>query len=162
MSGSSQKQIREVVVHPIDKIEVYEVREDELRRIEEHVSHVGEDLTFALAYGSSCITFLLTLLTANVSHPLISKGLMVSAVVFGVLFALRWTKWWRSRRQPAEALATIRARSIEVLPNLEDDESPLQLTLHDNQTHPLNGENNKRRPYSTVAARPPTSNSKLS
>ena len=56
----------EVVTYRIPQIEVYQVTSDELQRIEDGCSHVGQDLTFAVASLSVFASFLVALLTAIV------------------------------------------------------------------------------------------------
>ena len=58
----------EVVTYRIPRIEVYQVTDDEMRRIEDGCNLVGQDLTFAVASLSVGASFLVALLTATLGQ----------------------------------------------------------------------------------------------
>jgi hypothetical protein len=108
----SQKQDPEIVTYKIPRIEVYQVTDDELNRVEEQSGQVGQDLTFAVASGSVGLSFLITVLTGQ-----LSTGLTVAfiSVVFACGFTFIYTgfRWWRTRGMLAKVLAKIRSRKSE-------------------------------------------------
>lgn len=111
--GSSQKQIPEIVVHPIREIHFTEVTDDELQRIREHSGQVGQDLSFALSSGSICISFLIAIFTATLNdnrRQMFWSVVMVSAVTF----AYTGIKWWRNRKLVSEVFASIEKRRNEL------------------------------------------------
>ena len=56
-----------VITHRIPQIEIYQVTNDELQRIEDGCSNVGQDLTFSVASLSVFASFLVALLTATLT-----------------------------------------------------------------------------------------------
>jgi hypothetical protein len=56
-----------IITYRIPHIEVYQVTDDELKRIEEGYSQVGQDLTFCVTSLSFCIAFTIALATAPFS-----------------------------------------------------------------------------------------------
>lgn len=102
----------EVVTYRIPRIEVYQVTDDELRRIEDGFGQVGQDLTFAVASLSVCIAFAITLVTATLSEKLFA--IFLSLVVIAALVALyTGARWWRTKRAAPTVIATIRSRKVE-------------------------------------------------
>lgn len=102
----------EVVTYRIPRIEVYQVTDDELRRIEDGFGQVGQDLTFAVASLSFCIAFAITLATATLSEQLFM--IFLSLVVISALVALyTGVRWWRAKKAAPAVIATIRSRKVE-------------------------------------------------
>lgn len=106
------KEDPEVVTYRIPRIEVYQVTDDELRRIEDGFGQVGQDLTFAVASLSFCIAFAITLVTATLSEMLFA--IFLSLVVIAALVSLyTGARWWRARKAAPTVIATIRSRKVE-------------------------------------------------
>lgn len=74
----------QVITHRIPRIEVYQVTDDELRRIEDGFGQVGQDLTFAVAALSFCIAFVIVLATVSLSEGLFI--IFLSLVVISALW----------------------------------------------------------------------------
>jgi len=72
----------EIVTHRIPRIEVYQVTDDELTRIEDGYGQVSQDLTFAVTSLSFCIAFAIALMTGS-----FSAGISVTLLLFAVVFA---------------------------------------------------------------------------
>ncbi len=101
-----------IITHVIPQIEVYQVTDDELKRIEEGFGQVGQDLTFAVSSSSLLVAFAIALATAKFSN--------VMFIIFLVLLALSaivalytGIRWWRARRLGPSVIATIRRRRVE-------------------------------------------------
>jgi hypothetical protein len=58
----------EIIAYRIPRIEVYQVTDDELNRIEEGYAQVGQDLTFATTSLSLGLAPVIAILTANFSE----------------------------------------------------------------------------------------------
>jgi len=102
----------EIVTYRIPRIEVYQVADDELRRIEEGYGQVGQDLTFAVASLSSCIAFAIALATASFSDRLFITFLVL-VIVSGLVALYTGIRWWGARRAAPTVIATIRSRRVE-------------------------------------------------
>ncbi len=102
----------QVITYRIPRIEVYQVTEDELGRIEEGFGQVGQDYTFAVASLSCCIAFAIALATASLPAQLFI--IFLSLVVISALVALyTGVRWWRVRKTAPAVIATIRSRKVE-------------------------------------------------
>jgi hypothetical protein len=102
----------QVITHRIPRIEVYQVTDDELRRIEDGFGRVDQDLTFAVASLSSCIAFAIALATASLSERLFI--IFLSLVLISALVAVyTGVRWWRARKAAPAAIATIRSRKVD-------------------------------------------------
>jgi threonine/homoserine/homoserine lactone efflux protein len=90
-------------------MEVYQVSDQELKQIEETYGHVGQDLTFAIAFFSFGLAFLIALLTATLSefHRLIFINVVI---ICGVVFLYTGIRWWRTRKTVPNVIANIRSR----------------------------------------------------
>lgn len=109
----------EVVTYRIPKIEVYQVTNDELRRIEDGCSHVGQDLTFAVASLSVFASFLVALLTAILTPT--TQAIFISIeITSGVVGIYTGWRWWHARRAAPETIGKIRSRRTEPQPNLPE------------------------------------------
>ena len=102
----------EIVTHRIPKIEVYQITEQELERIEEGIGSVSQDLTFAVASLSAGISFLIALLAGTLSQTVFITFTII-VIVCGVVFLYTGIKWWRTKRITPNVIARIRSRRIE-------------------------------------------------
>lgn len=110
MEGPQQEP--EIVTYIIPRIEVYQVTDDELCRIEEGHGQVSQDFTFATNFLSFGTAFLLALLTATFSERLrIIFILVVMACGSGFLYT--GYRWWKERRKVPNVIAKIRSRKTE-------------------------------------------------
>ena len=108
---SSPREEPQVITYRIPRIEVYQVTDDELNRIEDAFSQVNQDLTFAVAGLSLSVAFSIALATASLSERLYS--IFVSLVLISAAVALyTGVRWWRARRTAPAVIATIRSRRI--------------------------------------------------
>lgn len=102
----------QIVTYRIPRIEVYQVTDDELRRIEDGYGQVGQDLTFAVTSLSFCIAFAIALVTASFSYRLFNIFLFL--VFLSALVALyTGVRWLRARAAAPTVIATIRSRKVE-------------------------------------------------
>jgi hypothetical protein len=102
----------EIVTYRIPRIEVYQVTDDELRRIGEGYGHVGQDLTFAVASLSFCIAFVIALATGSFSERLFIV-FWVLVITFGLVALYTGVRWWRARTVVPSVIETIRSRKVE-------------------------------------------------
>ena len=102
----------QVITHRIPQIEVYQVTDDELKRIEDGYGQVGQDLTFAVTSLSLCIAFGIALLTGTFSERLF-VFLLVLVIICAVVALYTGIRWFRARREAPSVIATIRARKTE-------------------------------------------------
>ena len=106
----------EVVTHRIPKIEVYQVTDDELQRIEDGCAHISQDLTFAVASISAFISFLVAALTTTLTPT--KQTIFISIEIgFGVVGIYTGWRWWHTRRVTPETIRKIRSRRTEPQPN---------------------------------------------
>ncbi len=108
MNGEQRKD-PEIVTYRIPRIEVYQVTDDELKRMEEGCSQVSQDLTFAVAFISFSIAFLITLFTAKLSE-LQQLIFTLISVVCGIVSFYTGLKWLRTRKTMPNVIANIRSR----------------------------------------------------
>ena len=102
----------QIVTYRIPRIEVYQVTDDELRRIEDGFGQIGQDLTFAVASISCAITLAITLVTVRLSQQLFIT--FVSLIfIFAVVALYTGIRWLRARKAAPAVIATIRARKVE-------------------------------------------------
>jgi Flp pilus assembly protein TadB len=104
-----KKQDPEIVTYRIPRIEVYQVTDDELTRIEEASGHVDQDFTFAVAFLSFAIAFAITLVTATLSDLIRSIFILV-IIICTIVFLYTGTRWWRTRKSAPKVIASIRSR----------------------------------------------------
>jgi hypothetical protein len=106
---SPLKEQVEATIYRIPPMEVYQVSDQELKQIEETHGHVGQDLTFAIAFFSFGLAFLIALLTASLSD---SQHLIFMNVVIicGVVSLYTGIRWWRARKKVPNVIANIRSR----------------------------------------------------
>lgn len=104
-----KKQDPEIVTYRIPLIEVYQVTDDELKRIEDGSGQVGQDLTFAVAFLSFAIAFLITLATATLSDLL--RFTFITVIIISTVVSLyTGARWWRMRKTASNVIASIRSR----------------------------------------------------
>ena len=94
MSGDEGRQ---VVTYKIPKLETYEVADHELERIEESCSSVSQDLTFAVASLSICLTLLAALLSATFTETAQTLFLVI-AVVSAFVSIYTGARWYRTQQ----------------------------------------------------------------
>jgi len=107
-----ERDVPAIVTHRIPRIEVYQVTDDELRRIEDGSNQVAQDLAFALACSSFCIAFIIALTTGTFNS---SAGvtLTIAALIFGLAAIYTGTRWWRHRSSAPNVIASIRRRRVD-------------------------------------------------
>jgi hypothetical protein len=110
----------QIVTYRIPRIEVYQVTDDELRRIEEGFNQVGQDLTFAVASLSFCIAFAIALATASPPNRLFIIFLIL-VILFSLVALYTGMRWWRARKAAPAVIATIRSRRVE--PQVDERDS---------------------------------------
>ncbi len=109
---SPKRDSPEVVTYRIPIIEVYHVTDDELRRLEEGCSQVGQDLTFAIASLSLGVAFAIALMTGDFRQPV--GGILLTLTVVCLVVALyTGIRWWRARGITPDVVAKIRSRKTE-------------------------------------------------
>lgn len=102
----------EIVTHRIPRIEVYQVTDDELTRIEDASNQVAQDLSFALAGASVCASFVIGLVTGSFS-PRTGVTLTVAAVLSGLVALYTGIRWLTHRNRAPDAIQRIRSRRVD-------------------------------------------------
>lgn len=110
--GVPPKEGPEIVTYRIPRIEVYQLTDDELSRIEEGCGQVAQDLTFATTLFSFGVAFLIALLTASFSERL-RVVFIALVIVCGLGFLYSTYRWWRKRKAVPDVIAKIRSRKTE-------------------------------------------------
>ena len=116
MSGGEGRQ---VVTYKIPKLETYEVADHELERIEESCSSVSQDLTFAVASLSICLTLLAALLSATFTETAQTLFLVI-VVVSAFVSIYTGARWYRTQTATYGILAKIRSRKVDPQSSSED------------------------------------------
>lgn len=107
-----KNQVPEIVTHAIPHIEVYQVTDDELDRIEESSSQESQDFAFMLTSISLGIAFLIALMTATFEETI--KLIFIAAVgVCAVSAVYTGLKWIRNRKKVSNVIDKIRSRRID-------------------------------------------------
>ena|SRR5260221_208203 len=102
----------EIVTYKIPRIEVYQVTDDELCRIEEGYGQVSQDFSFATTFLSFGVAFLLALLTATFTEVL--RRIFVTVVIIcGIGFLYTGYRYWNQRKKVPSVIAKIRSRKTE-------------------------------------------------
>jgi hypothetical protein len=101
-----------VVTHRIPRIEVYQVTDDELCRIEEGYGQVNQDLTFAVASATFFVSFLLAMIGGSIPDRLFPAVLALTAIT-AVVAAYTGIRWLRVRKQAPAVMTAIRKRRVE-------------------------------------------------
>ena len=102
----------EIVTHRIPRIEVYQVTDDELRRIEDASNQIAQDLSFALACGSSCGGIVVGLFTGEFGDTA-GTILTAAAIILGLAAAYTGVRWLRHRGAASNVIRQIRSRRID-------------------------------------------------
>lgn len=102
----------QIITHRIPRIEVYQVTDDELQRIEDGYGQVGQDLTFAVTSLSFSVAFAIALATGRFSDKVFALFLILM-IIFAVVALYTGFRWFRVRRAAPNVIATIRARKTE-------------------------------------------------
>ena len=100
------------MTHRIPKIEVYEVSEHELRRLEDGGSSAAQDLAWSTT-GISTLVTLVVALAGGTFNPNWRMGLIGAAVcslIVAVVFGLRWLS---SRNTVQDVVDEIRSRRVD-------------------------------------------------
>ena len=103
---------RQVVTYKILKIETYEVADNELERIEESFSSVSQDLTFAVASLSICLSLLAALLSATFTQTAQTLFLVI-VVVSAFVGVYTGARWYRAQPATHGIIAKIRSRKVD-------------------------------------------------
>jgi hypothetical protein len=110
----------DIVTYRIPRIEVYQVTDDELRRLEEGCAHVGQDLTFAVASASFFVAFVIALLSGTFSDAV--RDLLIALAAISAIVAIyTGVRWARTRGTTPRVIAEIRSRKAE--PSVPQDSS---------------------------------------
>ena len=108
-------QTPEIIFNPPPPIQLYSVNGDQLQRIEESCSSVGEDLTFAIASFSTGLAFLIALLTGTFSETVFA--IFVALVILCSIISLyTGLKWRRGKNAVRAAITAIRGPTQPELP----------------------------------------------
>ena len=101
-----------VVTYKIPSIEVYQVTDDELMRIEETAGQAGQDFAFMLASLSIFISFVIALATADFGKNTQLIFIVVAAI--SVSFGIRtgWI-WFRNKSNFQKVIEKIRSRKVD-------------------------------------------------
>lgn len=102
----------EIVVHNIPRIEVFQVADHELDRIEEYGKNLANEFAAMLSFGSICVTLLVSIAAGQFSGlatGLFFSGAGVSAVA--TLYLL--VRWRRNRKRVADVIGSIRDRRTD-------------------------------------------------
>jgi len=106
---AQRKDGTEIVTYKIPRIEVYQVTDDEIKRIEEGMGQVGEDLTFAVASLSFAIAFFITLSTVPLTD-LLQTIFIAIVIICVIVFLYTGVRWWRARTTASNVITSIRSR----------------------------------------------------
>ena len=109
----------EIVTYRIPKIEVYQVTDDELQRIEAGCANIGQDLTFAVASLSIFVSFLVARLT-GILAPTTQLIFVSIEIISGLVSIYTGWRWWHARRATPGTISKIRSRRTDQ-PNPEDN-----------------------------------------
>ena len=100
------------VSHNIPRIEVYQVTDDELSRMEEAATNVGNEFAIMLAAISITITLLISLMQGNFEPDV--EIFFIAAVVISTSAAIiMGIQWYRHRSSVSKIISKIRSRRTE-------------------------------------------------
>ena len=102
----------QVVSYNIPRIEVYQVTDDELVRIEEAAAKVGNEFALMLT-AISITTSLLIALSQGEFQRDFEVWMKAAAVVSGIVSVYAGTRWLLHRSAVSKVLAQIRSRRTE-------------------------------------------------
>lgn len=101
-----------VVTYKIPRIEVYQVTDDELCRIEEGYGRASQNLTSAISSLSFGVAFLIALLTGS-PQGWLQVTLITFASLCAVIFLYTGARWLDERRDIPDVISKIRSRKTE-------------------------------------------------
>jgi hypothetical protein len=111
----------EIITYRIPRIEVYQVTDDELCRIEEGCGRVSQDFAFATTFLSFAVAFFIALLTATYSDKLRTIFIAITVIcAVGSLYT--GIRWWMNKTRVPDVIAKIRSRRTE--PQVPPTEQP--------------------------------------
>lgn len=102
----------EIVVHGIPRIEVFQVSDHELDRIEEYGKHLADEYAFMLSAGSICVTLLVAVGTAKFG-PVGKAVVMLSIATTAIATLVLGIRWFRNRSNVSDVIDQIRARRVD-------------------------------------------------
>lgn len=107
-----KKEYPDFVTHIIPRIEVYQITDDELKRIEEGFNHTNQDFTFMLTSFSLAVALVIALLTGTFES---TTELTFKAGIGVCIVTSMYTGWrWYSHRQTATTvISNIRSRRVD-------------------------------------------------
>ena len=107
--AEQKKDTPDVVTYVIPKIEVYQITDDELARIEEGSNHINQDLTFMVASFSLCFASIIALLTGSFDAS-IESTFRAATGVFGLSTVYTGWRWYAHRKNVTKVISNIRSR----------------------------------------------------
>ena len=102
----------DIITHTIPRIEVFQVTDDELERIEEGANQIAQDFTFMLTGSSICVSLLVALGTGTFDSTM---GLTLRAAVgvSGICAIYTGCRWYRNRKTALSVIQKIRSRRVD-------------------------------------------------
>ena len=99
----------QIVTHKIPKIEVFQISDDELRRINDRITQVGQDFSFMLTSFSIGITLIFSLMTGaiNPEYKLVFKVAVGMSIVVTLYTGIKWIRY---RKSTMDVISRIRDR----------------------------------------------------
>lgn len=108
----SSDETREFRTYKIPPLEIYEVTNDQLDRIEESCQSLSQDLTFAIASLSIFASFAIALASADPSGT-VRFVFIVVAVVSLAMSVYTGCRWFRRKKTSPGIIAKIRSRKLD-------------------------------------------------
>lgn len=110
--NQEQRKHPELVTYSIPRIEVYQVTEDELDRIEESTSQVGQDFTFMVTGLSITVSLVIALISGTFEEN--PKTFLQSLTLIAILvFIYTGSRWFRYRKKMPDVVKRIRSRKVD-------------------------------------------------
>ena len=101
-----------IVTHKIPHIEVYQVTDDELTRIEEGSNQVGYDFAFMLTSLSIFVSLLIALATGDFNEN-IQLMFELAVAIFILSGIYTGQRWFRNRSKAQKVINKIRSRRVD-------------------------------------------------
>ena len=101
-----------IVSHNIPIIEVYQVTDDELSRMEEAATNVGNEFAIMLVAISITITLLISLMQGKF-EPDVEIFFIVAVVISTLTAIIMGIQWYRHRSSVSKIISQIRSRRTE-------------------------------------------------
>lgn len=101
-----------VVTYKIPQIEIYQITDDELQRIEEGTKQVSQDYSLMLTCISICISLIVALVSGTF-NPIIRLIFTVAVGVSLITAIYTGLKWIRHRKTAPNVFEKIRSRKEE-------------------------------------------------